>query len=60
MREGNFATLPFERVLLDLLDYSRQISEVQIVNGLEADNIIKAVNGEHVGTKLKKSDISSR
>ena len=60
VREGNFTTLPFERVLLDLLDYSRQISEVQIVNGLEADNIIKAVNGEHVGTKLKKSDISSR
>ncbi|NES66340.1 MAG: uridylate kinase [Okeania sp. SIO2D1] len=50
VRKGDFASLPFERILLDLLDYSRQISQVQIVNGLDPDNIAAAVNGEHVGT----------
>ncbi|NEP86577.1 MAG: hypothetical protein F6K18_06905 [Okeania sp. SIO2C2] len=50
VRKGDFASLPFERILLDLLDYSRQISQVQIVNGLDPDNIIAAVNGEQVGT----------
>ncbi|MDE5071142.1 MAG: hypothetical protein O4806_04395 [Trichodesmium sp. St5_bin8] len=50
VRESNFATLPFERVLLDLLDYFQQISQVQIVDGFNPDNITAAVNGEHIGT----------
>ena len=50
VRESNFATLPFERVLLDLLDYFQQISQVQIVDSFNPDNITAAVNGEHIGT----------
>ncbi|MDE5092132.1 MAG: hypothetical protein O4861_12200 [Trichodesmium sp. St16_bin4-tuft] len=50
VRESNFATLPLERVLLDLLDYFQQISQVQIVDGFNPDNITAAVNGEHIGT----------
>ncbi|MCL2927410.1 MAG: hypothetical protein MGG37_05125 [Trichodesmium sp. MAG_R01] len=50
VRESNFATLPFERVLLDLLDYFQQISQVQIVDSFNPDNITTAVNGEHIGT----------
>ena len=50
VRESNFATLPLERVLLDLLDYFQQISQVQIVDSFNPNNITAAVNGEHIGT----------
>ena len=39
-----------KEILLDLLDYSQHITQVQIVNGLEPDKIIAAVNGEQVGS----------
>lgn len=50
IKKGNFETLPFERILLDLLDNSRLQKQVQIVNGLDPDKIRAAVNGEKVGT----------
>ena len=50
LKKGNFETLPFERILVDLLDNSRLINKVQIVNGLEPEKITAAVNGEQVGT----------
>lgn len=43
---------PVEPVLADLLGRARQIKEVQIVNGLVAGNLTKALNGEQVGTIL--------
>lgn len=42
--------LPFERILLDLLENSRLLRSFQIVNGRHPDRIAAALNGEHVGT----------
>ncbi|ACK64445.1 aspartate/glutamate/uridylate kinase [Rippkaea orientalis PCC 8801] len=56
LRKGNFETLPFERILLNLLDHSRLIHQVQIVNGLEPETIIAAVNGEHAGTIIHRDN----
>jgi molybdenum storage protein len=36
--------------MLDLLKEARQIREVQVVNGLVAGNLTRALAGEHVGT----------
>jgi molybdenum storage protein len=46
------ATSPVEPILADLLTHARHIREVQIVNGLNAGALTKALNGEHVGTIL--------
>ena len=50
LRKRNFETLPFERVLLDLLDNARLLRSFQIVNGRHPDRIVAALEGEHVGT----------
>jgi len=43
-------SLPFERILLDLLENSKLLRSFQIVNGHHPDRIAAALNGEHVGT----------
>jgi molybdenum storage protein len=50
LRRANFETLPFERILLDLLDSARLLKSFQIVNGLHPDRILAALEGERVGT----------
>jgi molybdenum storage protein len=50
LRARRFETLPFDRVLLDLLDNARLLDSFQIVNGLHPDRIAAALEGEHVGT----------
>jgi len=50
LRRRNLETLPFDRVLLDLLDRARLIKSFQIVNGLKPERIEAALAGEHVGT----------
>jgi molybdenum storage protein len=50
LKERNFETLPFERVLLDLLENARQLASFQIVNGRHPERIAAALDGEHVGT----------
>ena len=50
IKKRNFETLPFERILLDLLDHSRLIRQFQIVNGRIPERILAALQGEHVGT----------
>ncbi|MEC4814247.1 MAG: hypothetical protein SAK29_13380 [Scytonema sp. PMC 1069.18] len=50
IKKRNFETLPFDRVLLDLLDHSRLIRQFQIVNGRKPEQIVAALQGEHVGT----------
>jgi molybdenum storage protein len=50
LRRANFETLPFERILLELLDSARLLKSFQIVNGLHPDRIIAALEGERVGT----------
>jgi molybdenum storage protein len=46
-------TLPFERVLLDLLRSARLLRSFQIVNGLHPERIDAALRGEHVGTIIR-------
>ena len=36
--------------MLDLLQTSRHVREVQVINGLVPGNLTRALNGEHVGT----------
>lgn len=50
LTKRSLETLPFDRVLLDLLGGARLIDRFQVVNGLEPDSIEAAIRGEHVGT----------
>ncbi len=50
LRRRSLETLPFERVVLDLLDSARLLRSFQIVNGRHPDRIVAALEGEHVGT----------
>jgi len=54
LRRRNLATLPFDRVLIDLLANARQIKKFQIVNGLKPELLERALRGEHVGTIVRK------
>ncbi len=53
LKQRKFATLPFERVLLDLLDTARLLRSFQIVNGQHPERISAALDGEHVGTIVR-------
>ncbi len=53
LRDSDVRTLPFDRILLDLLDHARLLHKVQIINGHKPDRIIAALEGEHVGTILR-------
>jgi molybdenum storage protein len=50
LKKRHLETLPFERILLDLLASARLVRSFQIVNGRRPDQIIAAMDGEHVGT----------
>jgi molybdenum storage protein len=50
----DFDDLVVERAVLDLLLNSQNVGEIQIINGLKAGNIAKALDGEHVGTIIFK------
>lgn len=50
LRRRNLATLPFDRVLIDLLDHARLTDRFQIINGLKPELLRPALAGEHVGT----------
>ncbi|HEX8746600.1 MAG TPA: hypothetical protein VF717_05315 [Pyrinomonadaceae bacterium] len=50
LRERHLETLPFDRVLIDLLEHARLVRSFQIVNGLHPERIEAALEGEHVGT----------
>ncbi|MDD3474198.1 MAG: hypothetical protein PHS86_15565 [Syntrophaceae bacterium] len=43
-----------ERPCLEILQNSEVLKQIQIVNGLEAGNITKALAGEKVGTIIYK------
>jgi molybdenum storage protein len=43
-------TLPFERILLDLLVHARLLKRFQIINGRHPERILRALRGENVGT----------
>jgi molybdenum storage protein len=50
LRARRLPTLPFDEILLDLLDRSRLVKRFQIVNGLKPELLAPALDGEHVGT----------
>jgi molybdenum storage protein len=54
LKERNLDTLPFERVLLDLLEDARLLHSFQIVNGRRPETISAALAGEHVGTIVRQ------
>ena len=54
LRQRELTTLPFDRVLLDLLDNARQMTSFQVINGLRPELLAPALNGEHVGTIVRK------
>ena len=58
LKERKLQTLPFDRVLLDLLANARQVKQIQIINGLKPQLLEPALRGEHVGTIIRKDDAS--
>ena len=50
IRQRRFETLPFDRVLLDLLDNARLVRSLQLINGRYPERIGAALDGRHVGT----------
>lgn len=56
MREMNLVDVAVERTVLELLETSNQRTSIQIINGLEPGNLTRALNGEPVGTIIRKDD----
>ena len=54
LRERSLATLPFDRVLVDLLAVGRLVTRFQVVNGLKPELLEPALAGEHVGTIVRQ------
>jgi molybdenum storage protein len=54
LKTRNLPTLPFDRVMLDLLANARQLKQFQIINGLKPELLERALRGEHVGTIVYK------
>ena len=54
LKARNLATLPFDRVLIDLLACARQVKQFQVINGLKPHLLEAALRGEHVGTIVRK------
>ena len=50
LRKRRLGSLPFDRVLLDLLDRARLVRKFQVINGRRPERLLAALNGEHVGT----------
>ncbi len=50
LERRKLATLPFDRIILDLLKNTRLVKQFQIVNGKHPERIEAAIRGEHVGT----------
>jgi molybdenum storage protein len=48
--DGDFPDLPIERELLRTLDDARSVNAVRVINGLDTDNLRRALRDEDVGT----------
>ncbi len=46
--------LAVERSMLEALQTARSLREILIINGLERGNVLRAINGERVGTRIYK------
>lgn len=58
LEERNLPTLPFDRVLIELLACARLCKRFQIINGLKPELLEPALRGEHVGTIVRRDDSS--
>jgi len=58
LRARNLLTLPFDRVMIDLLANARQLKQFQIINGLKPELLEPALRGENVGTIIRKDESS--
>jgi molybdenum storage protein len=54
IRDRGFDTLPFERILLDLMDTARLVDRFQVINGRKPELLAAALAGEHVGTLVHR------
>jgi molybdenum storage protein len=54
LAERNLSTLPFDRVVIDLLASARQLTSFQVINGLKPELLEPALRGEHVGTIVRR------
>ncbi len=52
IRKRGIPTLPFDPVLLDLLERARLVKRFQIINGNRPELLEPALRGEHVGTLI--------
>ena len=50
LERRGFKTLPFDRVLIDLMRRARLVKQFQVINGLKPELLEPALRGEHVGT----------
>jgi molybdenum storage protein len=50
LKKRSLETLPFDPVLLDLLERARLVKRFQIINGTRPQLLEPALEGEHVGT----------
>lgn len=46
-------TLPFDRVLVEIMMNARNLEHIQVVNGLVPGRLTAALRGEHVGTIIR-------
>jgi len=58
LKARDLPTLPFDRVLLDLLACGRLVKRFQIINGRKPDLLEAALAGEVVGTVIRKDETS--
>jgi molybdenum storage protein len=58
LKDRKLQTLPFDRVLIDLIACARQVKRIQIINGLKPELLEPALRGEHVGTIIRKDESS--
>lgn len=50
LRAARLPTLPFDEVMVDLLDKARLVKSFQLINGRRPELLERALAGEHVGT----------
>jgi len=53
--ERDLPDMPIERELLRTLENARTVKQIQVINGLQIENLEKALKGEPVGTVVKSS-----
>ena len=55
LKKKNLTTLPFDRVMLDLMENTRLLKRFQVVNGRKPGMLEAALNGEAVGSLIYAS-----